>query len=254
MSWIKFIAAGFTLFIYHSTVMMGSSDQNKVMSVPFREYESAESSELDDLTLEFAEVKEISLRQSWLPAPEPGFNSTDVKVAWNPKGLYIFARLQDNDINSRSTQFNQRLWELGDTFETFIYFKEADVYYEFHVSPNNHVMQLRLDVSLTPAQQRLQLPDLFMPEQVVRSKVWVEEAKNQLHVLLMIPASVFKPSGVFAAGDTLDFSFSRYDYSHRSEEPVLSSSSDHKELDFHRREDWGTFRLEGGGDVECNSD
>lgn len=245
---ISAIAASFTLFICHTIAFADSSSMDKAMNIPLLEYENIESPELEDLTVQFARIKEISLKQSWLTAPESGLNSTDVKVAWNPEGLYVFAQLQDEDICSNSTDFNQRLWELGDAFETFIHLEESDAYYEFHVSPNNHVMQIRFDVSLTPAQRRLQLPDLFMPKQVVRSKVWVNEVENQWYVLLAIPASVLKSSGIFVSGDTLNVSFSRYDYSHASKEPILSSSSDLKELDFHRREDWRTFRLQGSPD------
>jgi beta-N-acetylhexosaminidase len=230
---------------YHRIQTLKSSLNNKAMNVPLLEYETVESPDLEDLMVQFARIEEIGLKQSWLPTPDSGFNLTDVKVAWNPEGLYVFARLQDEDIFSNSTDFNQRLWELGDVFETFIHLEKSDAYYEFHVSPNNHVMQIRFDVSLTPAQRRLQLPDLFMPEQVVRSTVWVNEAKNQWCVLLVIPASVLKTSGIFVSGDTLNVSFSRYDYNHASKEPILSSSSDFKELDFHRRENWGKLRLAG---------
>ena len=241
----SFIILIIAFFIDHSAAVMSSPAEDNVIRVPLWSHESRKAPDLEDLELEFSKVDVISLKQSWLPASESGFNPTSVKVVWEPEGLYVFALLQDEDIGSRSTHFNQRLWELGDTFETFIYLKGADAYYEFHVSPNNHVMQLCFDVDLTPAQRRLQLPHLFMPRQVIESKVWVETTKNQWHVLLMIPASVLKPSGTFVTGDTLEFSFSRYDCSRHSEEPILSSSSDHAELDFHRRQDWGTLCLKG---------
>ncbi len=242
---ISVIAASFTLFICHTIALADSSSLDKAINIPLLKSDNVESPELEDLMVQFARIEKISLKQSWLTAPDPGFNSTDVKVAWNSESLYVFARLQDEDICSNSTHFNQRLWELGDTFETFIHLEESDVYYEFHVSPNNHVMQICFDVNLTPAQRRLQLPDLFMPEQVVQSTVWLDEVENQWYVLLVIPASVLKPSGVFVSGDTLNLSFCRYDYSHASKEPILSSSSDLEELDFHRREDWEKLRLEG---------
>lgn len=249
MSWISFIILMVALFINHSAALMSSPAGDKVLRVPLWSYEGRETLDLEDMALEFSKAEAISLKQSWLSASESGgFNPTSVRVVWDTEGLYVFALLQDKDIGSRSTHFNQRLWELGDTFEAFIYLKGADAYYEFHVSPNNHVMQLCFDVDLTPAQRRLQLPHLFMPRQVIESKVWVETTKNQWHVYLMIPASVLKPSGAFVAGDMLEFSFSRYDCSHDSEAPVLSSSSDHEELDFHRREDWGTLCLEGRDD------
>ena len=246
MPWLRFIILIVAFFINHSAALMSRPAGDNVIDVPLWSYEGRETLDLGDMALEFSKAEAISLKQSWLSASESGgFNPTSVRVVWEPEGLYVFALLQDKDIGSRSTHFNQRLWELGDTFETFIYLKGADAYYEFHVSPNNHVMQLCFDVDLTPAQRRLQLPHLFMPRQVIESKVWVETTKNQWHVLLIIPASVLKPSGFFVAGDMLEFSFSRYDCSHDSEEPVLSSSSDHEELNFHRREDWGTLFLKG---------
>ena len=40
------------------------------------------------------------------------------------------------------------------------------------------------------------------------------------------------------------FSFSRYDHTRGANNPVLSSSSPHQELDFHRQEDWGRLVFE----------
>ena len=239
------ITAIATLILSMPLAGIDSSAQDEILlGVSFWRNENTELFDLDDLVHKFAKIEEISLKQAWLPELEPDFNPTGVKVAWRPEGLYVFARLQDKNIGSRSTDYNQRLWELGDAFESFFRFKGADVYYEFHVSPNNHVMQLCFDVDLTPAQRQRQLPELFMPKQVVESKVWVEETKSQWYVLLMIPSSAITPSGTFTTGDMLEFSFSRYDSNHAGKEPLLSSSSDHKELNFHCREDWGTLILE----------
>lgn len=249
MHWTNFVIAIVAFFLCPIAIAMGDTAPCNYIDIPLGRHEDNEPFGLDELILEFSKVEEIHLKQSWLPAPEPGFSPTRVKVMWKPAGLAIFAQLQDNDIVSKSTHFNQRLWELGDVFESFIYFKEADAYYEFHVSSNNHVLQLRFDMDLTPDQRRLQLPDLLITEQIIESNVWLREAGDQWYVLLKIPASVLKPSGFFAAGDTLGFSFSRYDHSRDNETPVLSSSSDHRELDFHSREDWGTLRLKGNNDL-----
>ena len=202
---------------------------------------SQETFDLTELKAEFAQAQEIPLTQSWLAELTPLFQPTVVRVAWRPEALWLLARLEDEDMGSRSSGYNQRLWELGDAFEVFIRFDEADEYYEFHVSPNAHVMQLRFGVDLTPVERRQQLPHLFMPEQVIEPRVWIEH--DHWYALLVIPASVVKPLGEFAAGDKLSFSFSRYDYSEGQEEPTLSSSSQHTELNFHNYADWGTLLL-----------
>lgn len=217
--------------------------KSNTLHVPLWEDGNTEGWALTELLDKFAAIEPIELKQAWLPEFEPGFNPTAVWVVWKPEGLFLFARLEDDAINSSSTHYNQRLWELGDVFESFFLFEGAEAYYEFHVSSNNHVLQLRFDLDLTPAQRRLQLPKLFMPEQVIKSQVWVEEDQHQWYVFFMIPHSILKPDGALAAGDSLKFSFSRYDYCSESKEPVLSSSSDHQELDFHRHEDWGTMIL-----------
>lgn len=220
------------------------ADSRDTLAVPFWQSDIGSPSALSVVMQGFAEVKAISLRQAWLAEPEPDLEATEVRVQWDADGLYVLARLEDRSIYSSSTDFNQPLWELGDAFEVFIRFDEADVYYEFHVSPNNHVMQLRFDVDLTPEERRQQFSNSFIDKQLIDSKTWLNAAERHWYVYVSIPASVLKPSGELQAGDTFEFNFCRYDAHLSNEVLLLSSSSNLKELDFHRREDWGSLRLD----------
>lgn len=206
------------------------------------EPKNAEQLELRELHPQFSGDC-IRLEQAWRASPEPDLCSTEVRVSWQPEALFLFVRLEDRDITSRSTGYNQRLWELGDAFECFLQLEGEKNYYEFHVSPNNHVMQLRLDSTLSRDERERRLADSFMPNKLIESRVWIDEAQNQWHALMKIPHHALERSTPFAANDQIAFSFSRYDAARNREEPVLSSSSNHSVLDFHRREDWGTLRL-----------
>lgn len=226
--------------------------QDIMLEVPLWEHGSVKGITLDNIVNTFAEVEPISLKQAWLYELEPSFKPTEVKMAWQQEGLHVFARLEDSDICSSSTQYNQRLWELGDVLEAFLLCNGADAYHEFQVSPNNHVVQLRVDVNLTHTQRLQQLPKLFMPTQVVESKVWVEEDENLWYAWMLIPAAVIKPAGKFASGDVFNFSFCRIDSSADKKRTILSSSSNLRELNFHGREDWGTLRLSPNHKLEIH--
>ena len=233
---------------------MCHTDARTSLAVPFRQSDMGGTSALSAVVQRFAEVQAISLRQAWLEKPEPDLEATEVRVQWDADGLYVLARMEDQSIYSSSTDFNQLLWELGDVFEVFIQLDEADAYYEFHVSPNNHVMQLCFDVDLTPEERRLQFPESFIDGKMIDSQTWLNAAEDNWYAYLAIPASVLKPSGVLQSGDTFEFNFCRYDANRMNEALVLSSSSHLRELDFHRRQDWGRLRLESpDGDLEIEA-
>jgi hypothetical protein len=50
--------------------------------------------------------------------------------------------------------------------------------------------------------------------------------------------------GNWGAGPVLHGAFCRYDYGNPGEPPVLSATAPFRAVNFHRQEDWGTFRLE----------
>jgi hypothetical protein len=62
-------------------------------------------------------------------------------------------------------------------------------------------------------------------------------------VAVEIPFAVVCEVFLPRAGDRGLFSFSRSDYTRGRKKPVLSSTSPHKVLNFHRQEEWGEMRF-----------
>jgi hypothetical protein len=78
----------------------------------------------------------------------------------------------------------------------------------------------------------------------IDTRVRVEGTQGRWWVLAAIPADMVADSGVLGPGSRWLFSFSRYDYTRGKPAPVLSSTSPHREVNFHRQQEWGTLLFE----------
>jgi hypothetical protein len=75
----------------------------------------------------------------------------------------------------------------------------------------------------------------------IESRVRIEPEEKRWSALAAIPFDMaIEPGNVRGRTEWL-FSFSRYDYTRGVKTPVLSSSSPHAALDFHRQQEWGTL-------------
>ncbi|MBI3550689.1 MAG: hypothetical protein HY078_16755 [Elusimicrobia bacterium] len=190
---------------------------------------------LDDLSVvrgQFQDAAVCELRQSWRPVIEASFRPAIVRVAAASDSLAVFAELTDDDVFTRATGPNQRLWELGDAFEIFLHAEGRPAYYEFHVAPGNQRLQMRIPV---PRPKDRAPEEMMADGELFSSRVWPGSAG--WYALAIVPfASI--------GGRPKWFSFSRYDHSRGRSEPVLSSTSSHAYLDFHDRDAWGTFQYD----------
>ena len=175
----------------------------------------------------FAGSEACPLRQAWRPTPEAGLRPGAVLVGRRNDTLWAFADLEDADAFSPATRLNERLWELGDTWELFLEAPGAGCYVELHVAPGNQRLQLRIPIP-RPAGRAPE--ELMVAEPLFQSWAW--KTPSGWQALAAVPFSSI-------GGRPERFSFSRYDYTRGQAEPVLSSTSPHAALDFHRREEWG---------------
>jgi hypothetical protein len=168
-----------------------------------------------------------------------------VSVGWRKNSLLVFAELADADIFTRATAHNQRMWELGDTFEIFLQPEDSGNYVEFHITPDN--WRLQLCFPDTAALRRAQAANVFdgflLPDGVFRSHVWTQPEYRRWFVYAEIPAASVSGMSESLAESRWRFSFSRYDHIRGRRAQILSSTSPHPVPDFHRREDWGTLRF-----------
>jgi hypothetical protein len=189
-----------------------------------------------------------TMQQGWLTAPEKALRHAAMRFGWEPAALWVLADLTDDFITSRSTDHDQEMWLLGDVFEIFIARKNSPSYIELHVTPHNHRLHLRLPADgVEKIQSKLAtLDDFRRPPSAFDSWVLQSPGQHQWQVLARIPASILPDGESFSAGEKLELSFSRYDAGPDGTPDVLSSTSLHRELSFHRRHEWREVVLHGG--------
>lgn len=210
--------------------------QTKLVELP------VDDSRLSDVRATFSLSARFVLQQAWLAEPEAAFRPGVVTVGWKPGEFLVFAELEDVDIFSDAIGLNDNTWEKGDVFEIFLRNMKREEYQEFHITPNNCKLQLRIPSleALVDRQKRHAVMKGFeLSPEVFRSRVWIE--KERWSVLARIPFGELQlPES--PVGTELAFSFSRYDYT-RGQEPILSSTSCHRELNFHRQQEWNCLAL-----------
>jgi hypothetical protein len=187
----------------------------------------------------FAGATRLELRQAWRGVPDEHFLPGTVSLAKTANSLLILADLRDLCLSTRAAANNERFWELGDTFEIFLRDPARAEYLELHVCPAGHRLQLRFPSAEAVASIRREKMDplihavnepLFTYSAVPTKEGWL--------VFAEIPFSNICPEPF----DTLLVSFGRYDYGEDGP-PVLSSTSPHPVLDFHRQEEWTRISL-----------
>ncbi|MEO6909194.1 MAG: hypothetical protein ABI210_15015 [Abditibacteriaceae bacterium] len=145
--------------------------------------------------------------------------------------------MNDVDIYNSATQLNQETFLLGDVFEIFLRPTSQQAYYELHVTPNNQQLQLRWPNAHTVL-ERKKLSTYFVSG-MLQSYTHVQNDRHRWHVLAAVPAAIAE-SKTIKIEDTWSFSFCRYDYTHRIENPVLSSCSPYDAPpNFHCQQKWG---------------
>lgn len=180
---------------------------------------------------------EFELGQPWAENVQAAFRPAAVRLAWTPDALLVEAELTDDEVFSSARNDNDPLWQMGDVFEIFAMVEGRKDYVELHVAPNNRRMHLRLPGvggRATPDS-----PPLTFEEMKVTPVGFLSEAtrtSSGWRVKASIPAKALGLPA-FSEGQRLRISFCRYDASSGGE-PVLSTTSAHPVVAFHRPDEW----------------
>lgn len=179
----------------------------------------------------------FSLGQPWRWVTEELFRSADVWLGWTTDALHVRAIMNDDEVTTKATKDNQRMWELGDVFEMFVMVEGRSDYGEFHVTPNNKRLHLHL-----PGVGGRVLPDgkpLSFEEMVVTPVGFsssVSRNENGWSIAVKIPSDVLLLDHL-KPGVRLRVAFARYDAG-TGRKPVLSTTARHPVVSFHRPEEW----------------
>ena len=165
-----------------------------------------------------------------------------MRLAWTPKALLVEAEITDDEVTTRATADNQRMWQLGDVFEAFLQIEGKRDYVELHVTPNNQRMHLHLPgVGGKASEDAVPVPFEQMLVHPVGFRSTASRTPTGWRVMMSIPASVFRIP-VFHPSLALRVSFCRYDAA-ATGEPVLSTTADHPVIAFHRPHEWTPVTL-----------
>ena len=203
--------------------------------------EGSVAADLAAVRAAFASATPCALGQEWRAELEPDFAPGQVRVGWRLDELLVFAELTDRDIFSHATGDNQRMWELGDTFEIFLRPAGQTEYFELHVTPNNHRLQLCFPDATALERLRAtgRIDEFVFPDGAFHSRTWVQSGNQKWFVFAAVPARMVCGQAQLIPGSRWHFSFSRYDCTRGNPEPVISSTSPHVVASFHRQEEWG---------------
>ncbi|PTX92979.1 hypothetical protein DB345_15170 [Spartobacteria bacterium LR76] len=171
--------------------------------------------------------QEAGLPLCFLSGPRERFLSGIGFLGWNEGHLLVAASLQDNDLVSEASRDFQHLWKLGDVFEIFLRGQDEPYYLELHVSPNGHRLQLQIPDSVTP---RPAIGECLVDDESLFD-FQTRHTDGLWEIIAVIPCAAA------TAGGRARVSLSRYDAG-PDRAPVLSSTSRHAEVNFHRQCEW----------------
>jgi len=212
------------------------------MNVPL--LASFEESDWESISTAFEHAPLLVQGQAWRETPEENLRPGTVRIGWQPGALVVLASLEDGAIFTAATGDNQHLWSLGDVFELFLRDLDREEYLELHVAPNGHRLQLRFPDS--QAIQDLRNGDNKLEDYMVNAPLFdfsIRTVSGGWEVLARVPLTSLGIPAERKSGISLLASFSRYDYSDGESQPVLSSTSAHKELNYHRQQEWTRLDL-----------
>ncbi|MEZ5965598.1 MAG: hypothetical protein R3F56_17320 [Planctomycetota bacterium] len=173
------------------------------------------------------------LGQSWRETAESGLRATRVHASYGEGILHVVADMDDEEVFNDASAHNQRTWELGDVFEIFARPSGSDAYREVHVTPDNVRLHLCFD-DFGQAARIGGIEDVAADPDAIVSRAG--RTPNGWSVTAHVPLAAGADGHVFV-------SFCRYDAA-RGRAPILSSSSLHPVLSFHRPWEWTPCRVE----------
>lgn len=197
----------------------------------------------EDIGQMFDGTPSLAFQQGWLDEPVADFRGGEVRVGWRPDALCVLARLDDDCVFSQASADGQQLWNLGDVFEIFVRDLADEAYLELHTAATGHRMQLKFESAKVIDLLRdrsIRFEELVVKDALFQSKV--RQTPGGWEVFATVFAGAL---GGLEAGKRLLVSFSRYDYRDLETPPVLSSTSAHREINYHRQQEWREVRLGG---------
>lgn len=176
-------------------------------------------------------------------------SQTVAKLLWDREYLYVWAKLEDRDLQAALTNRDEQTW-LDDCFEMFLKpSKQHPGYYEFHVTPANTQMDLYIPERIPKAYALYKSAHDFEFTSAVNADGTIEDRSDEdrsWQVEFKIAWKDFYPTGGAPVPDEVwSFSLCRYDYDRSFDKPELTSISPLTQPSFHRHEEFVGLQFVG---------
>lgn len=190
----------------------------------------------------FSRRPAVALRQSWLDESE-NFRPGQAKVAHTRNALLVLTEFQDQDIFNPVTGFNNPSYQFGDVAEVFVQPCGCERYVEVHSTPDGEICQFAFKLGQISALREnpgsMKLGEEYVWEPRSTALTWQTGAGWA--ALISIPFSLIGAFPLPAAEWRM--AVCRYDYTRGQAEPVLSSTANLPEPDFHLIEFWNSLKF-----------
>lgn len=214
--------------------------------IPVTPLPSARTQDWDSLRRAFRGKPSLELGQPWRDEREPLFAAGRVRIALAGMSLAVLATLRDRDVFNPVAHFNVPAFPHGDVFEIFLQPQGQETSYEFHVTPDATLLQLRWPVPMRGLSLDWSAPsDPLLAFKITR---WRVPARTRLlpqgwEIYAEVPLRRVFETAVPWDGVRLRANFARYDHTRGRPRPVLSATARLREPDFHRAAEWSVLEL-----------
>lgn len=179
----------------------------------------------------------LEFAQSWRAEPEADLRPGYVRLGVCGGDLAAYAFMEDAQPRNTATRWNDPTWTTGDVLELFFHADGRPGYHEFHVTPENHRLQLFFPNPESFRQGRGHRHWAVEPPLFSHS-TRIHPSGLSWECALRVPLArvLDEPRG--DGSRRFRFSFSRYDFQPGRIRPVTSSTSRLTRHDFHHIPDW----------------
>jgi len=177
------------------------------------------------------------LGQAWKVSPVAEFQPGQIWMGVVGDDLAVYAVLRDDQPANRAVEWNEPTWMTGDVLEFFFQAEGRDAYFEFHVTPENCRLQLKMP-SRAAFLERRGHRHWAIIESLFQSVARVNADRTEWEVAMRIPLARVLDLPRADGARRFKYCFSRYDYQPGREKPVTSATAKLSGTDFHNMAEW----------------
>lgn len=179
----------------------------------------------------------LAFGQPWRKERDADFKPGYVWLGVVGDALLAYSVFADDEPRNTATRWNDPTWMKGDVIELFFQAEGRAAYHEFHVTPENHRLQLCFP-STEAFRAGYGHKHWAIAEPKFEHVTRINATRTQWECVMRIPLALVLDAPRADASRRFRFSISRYDYQPGRAKPVTSATSALSSPDFHNIPEW----------------